>query len=180
MYSDSVVSVMARTLAPGYRQCNSTMRIASRSALLSDSSVKTIDDIRLSNLSLLIAHTGGQRHLADRIGKAPAQISQWVNRAPSSSTGLPRRMSTETARDMERLLGLPLGWMDATNDHVPLAGSDDRRICEAQTEYRELRPDQLAILDLWEALDPGGRRTVQEVGHAFAKSSKITRDGNAG
>lgn len=179
MYTDSAVSVMSRTLAPGYRLCNSTARIVGRSRLLSDSRVKTIDDIRLSNLLQLIKHVGGQRHLADRIGKAPAQISQWVNRAPNSNTGAPRRMSTETAREMELLLGLPLGWMDAQNDHVPLADSRAHEVREAQTEYRALRPDQLAILDLWEALDPSGRRTVQEVGHAFAKSVRMTRDNKA-
>jgi SOS-response transcriptional repressor LexA len=74
--------------------------------------MRTIDDIRHSNLLDLISKYGGQRQLADTIGKAPAQISQWVTRAPNHRTGTPRVIGTASARDIETRCGLPEGWLD--------------------------------------------------------------------
>lgn len=71
-----------------------------------------VEEIRRENLLALIAECGGsQRALAERIGKAPAQISQWVTRAPTQS-GRPRVISGPTARDIEAAMGKPVGWMD--------------------------------------------------------------------
>lgn len=74
----------------------------------------TVDDIRRANLLSLISEHGGQRSLADLIGKAPAQISQWVTRAPNES-GRPRVIGTASARHIEQTLHLKAGWMDS--DH---------------------------------------------------------------
>lgn len=48
---------------------------------------------------------GRQRSLARRLGKAPAQVSQWVNRT--------RTITEETAREIERTMQRPTGWMDS-------------------------------------------------------------------
>lgn len=179
MYADSAVSFMRQKIASGYPHCNSSTLIAAHSQLLSNSNVRTIDDIRLANLRLLIEDAGGQRALADKIGKAPAQISQWINRAPIQGTGRPRRMQTDTARDIEKKLHLPTGWMDRPNLYVPGAAAD-RSIAEPQTQYlidAGLRPDQIVMLELWEALGDKDRKTLQAVGDALAKPHP---SGNAG
>lgn len=64
----------------------------------------TVEDIRHANLLALIAEAGSQRALADRISDhegrplAPAQISQWVKRAPDSKTGKPRVIHSSSAQ----------------------------------------------------------------------------------
>mgnify|MGYP002777404089 CR=1 FL=1 len=82
------------------------------SGALSNPCMSTVEQARLQRLALLIGQYGGQRILADLIGKAPAQISQWVNRAPNSRTGKPRAISSKSAREIEFALGKPEGWMD--------------------------------------------------------------------
>lgn len=181
MYVDSAVSFMARRIAPGYPQRNSSTLIAAHSALLSNSNVRTIDDIRLANLRLLIEDAGGQRPLADKIGKAPAQISQWINRAPIQGTGRPRRMQTDTARDIEKKLQLPTGWMDRPNLYLPGHGTD-RSIAAPRAQYlidAGLRPDQIVMLELWEALGDKDRRTLQAVGDALAKPAENNDKGTS-
>lgn len=72
----------------------------------------TIEEIYRSRLKLLIKRFGKQAELAKAIGKSPSQISQWVNASPDSKTGKPRCMERQTAREIERMLQLPDGWMD--------------------------------------------------------------------
>ena len=72
----------------------------------------TIEEIYRSRLKLLIKRFGKQADLAKAIGKSPSQISQWVNASPDSKTGKPRCMERQTAREIERALQLPDGWMD--------------------------------------------------------------------
>lgn len=169
----SVSAVMRQTLAQSYRSCNSPTHIASSSAALSNAAVDTIDDIRHRNLLLLVENAGGQRQLADKIGKQPAQISQWVNKSINSRTGKPRKMLGETAREIEEKLELERGWMDRRNSSIPAYDAAKLRVEDERVPYNALalplRPDQIAILQLWEALDSNGKRTVQEVGNAFAK-----------
>lgn len=103
---------MAATLARRYSRRNSAALIPVFSALLCNARMPAIADIRHTNLMLLIKQYGGQKPLSDKIEKSPAQISQWVNRSPDAKTGKPRSLGTESARDIEGKLGLPLGWMD--------------------------------------------------------------------
>lgn len=76
----------------------------------------TIDYVRRSNLAALARESGSIRRFAEKIGKDPSQISQWINAAPDSRTGRPRGIRSTTCRDIERLIGKPEGWMDV--DHV--------------------------------------------------------------
>lgn len=75
----------------------------------------TIDSIRRQNLKALSAESGGIGRLAERIGKDPSQVSQWINASPDSRTGRPRGIRSSTCRDIEQILGKPAGWMDT--DH---------------------------------------------------------------
>lgn len=77
--------------------------------------MKTCAEIRIDNLRKLVGDYGGNVRLAEKIGKAEAQISQWLNSAKDSKTGRPRSMSDDMARLVEQKCGKEHGWMD--NDH---------------------------------------------------------------
>lgn len=79
--------------------------------------MKPIESIRQENLRALSNDLGGQARLAERIGKSPAQISQWLTGTKMPS-GKPRSVSSESAREIERILDLPKNWMDTPGDVV--------------------------------------------------------------
>lgn len=107
---------MRDSLASGYRAVNSHGRIAVDSSRLFNIGMETIDEIRLRNLETLIVECGSQAAFAERVEVAASQVSQWRTRAPHASTGRPRVMSTDMARQIERKLGRERGWMD--HDHT--------------------------------------------------------------
>lgn len=74
--------------------------------------MQPIDVTRRENLGRLIKEAGSQAALSDVIGKAPAQISQWLNASLNSKTGKPRVMSNAIAREIETKTNKPEGWMD--------------------------------------------------------------------
>lgn len=74
--------------------------------------MQSVDVTRRENLGLLIKEAGSQAALSEVIGKAPAQISQWLNASANSRTGKPRVMSNAIAREIEEKTGKPTGWMD--------------------------------------------------------------------
>ncbi len=79
--------------------------------------MKPIESIRQENLRTLANDLGGQARLAERIGKSPAQISQWLTGTKMPS-GKPRSVSSESAREIEKILDLPNNWMDTPSDAV--------------------------------------------------------------
>lgn len=74
--------------------------------------MQPIDVTRREKLGLLIKEAGSQAALSELIGKAPAQISQWLNASINSKTGKPRVMSNAIAREIEAKTSKPEGWMD--------------------------------------------------------------------
>lgn len=76
------------------------------------SNVQTIEEIRRARLKMLEAECGSVNELASRIGKSPAQVSQWKN-ASISARGRERGMSSDTTREIEDKWPKPRGWMDA-------------------------------------------------------------------
>lgn len=67
--------------------------------------VSNIREIRLQRLlELLDEHKGVKKALAATIGKAPAQVSQWVSGV--------RTITEESAREIEKMARKPVGWMD--------------------------------------------------------------------
>lgn len=78
--------------------------------------MQPIDVTRREKLGLLIKEAGNQAKLSEQIGKAPAQISQWLNASVNSRTGKPRVMSNAIAREIELKVGKPAGWMDQPAD----------------------------------------------------------------
>ena len=83
--------------------------------------MQTIEVSRRQNLAALIAEAGSQAALSEQIGKAPAQISQWLNASTNSKTGKPRVMSNAIAREIEKLAAKPDGWMDQARSNAPIS-----------------------------------------------------------
>lgn len=77
-----------------------------------DNQYKTIDETYRERLKLLIDKYGNQNKLSLAIGKDAGQISQWVNAANTGRNGKARRLSQDTAREIEETLNLPRGWFD--------------------------------------------------------------------
>jgi len=116
---------MRHTLACGYSKYNSQKLVGLDSHSLSNSRMRTIEEVRLENLISLITANGGQRQFAEAAGiKNPAQVSQWVNRSRNATTGKPRVMSGTTARAIEASLGLAAGWMDTQHAPDSLSSSE--------------------------------------------------------
>lgn len=97
---------------------NSESRIPAVSRSLNNSGMQLIEQIYRNRLKMLASEAGSQRALAERIGKSPAQISQWINGSKDSKTGRPRSMDRNTAREIERLFPKPEGWMDQPLDEA--------------------------------------------------------------
>ncbi len=70
-------------------------------------------DTRRNNLAALVTQTGGQAALAARLGRDRNQVYQWQLPVESKAS---RGIGDRVAREIERLLGLPPGWMDT--DHA--------------------------------------------------------------
>lgn len=83
----------------------------------------TAPEIRRANLKALIDEAGNQRLLSDIVDVAPAQISQWATAAPNSKTKTPRVISDESARQLEKKMGRPRGWMDHDHTRDPTPAS---------------------------------------------------------
>lgn len=96
-----------------------------------------IAEIRRLRLEALVAKQPGrakQRGLAAAIGKAPAQISQWINGT--------RTINEESARAIEKKLKLTERWMD---------------------NEAEAWPFPLVARERWEKLSPDDQAYVQSV-----------------
>lgn len=79
----------------------------------------TVEEIRYQRLIDLIAEHGGQRQLAEKIGRSPSQISQIVTRSIETKSQKPRTIGSKFARHIEESLGLPPGSLDSPTDGDP-------------------------------------------------------------
>ena len=77
--------------------------------------MKSIDEIRHSNLKRAIEKAGSQAKLATMSVLSDAYISQVVNKLKNKS-GQPRTLGDLAARKIETGLDLPHGWMDTDHD----------------------------------------------------------------
>lgn len=106
------MEVHEQIISDALHNVNSATRFAKSSVLLNHRPMDPIEVTRRRRLAILVEEAGSQAALAEKIGKAPAQISQWVRALPDSKTGKPRSMSKEAAREVEARVGRPSGWMD--------------------------------------------------------------------
>lgn len=96
--------------------------------------MKTCQEIRVDNLRTLVSEHGSIVRLAEKIGKAEAQISQWLNSAKDSKTGRPRSISDDMCRLVEQKCGKEHGWLDHDHSDVGLE------------QFRQLPPEVRAWL----------------------------------
>lgn len=134
--------------------------------------MKTIAEIRLENLSLLIDEQGTQDKVSDLSGVSPVYLSQLKNETRDIKTGRPRQMGDRTARKLETGCAKPIGWMDKEHAAATTAF--------AYTTAAEHKPEQhkanevvalpartqtydiwtLAAIELLQSLDIGQRQAM--------------------
>jgi transcriptional regulator with XRE-family HTH domain len=104
-----------------------------------------VREIRLDRLHEALKEAGGKKaSLAREIGKSPAQLSQWFSGY--------RTIEEESAREIERRLRKPVGWLDSKTAAGP-----------ANTALREPTP-------------PYGLRAALEILGAALESTTLTED----
>jgi transcriptional regulator with XRE-family HTH domain len=96
-------------------------RIPMKAVALFNPRMKTIDQIRRERLHLLRKQSGGVGKLAEKLGKSPSQVSQWINASAHSGSGKPRIIGDDAAREIEEKFNLLPGWMDTDIDRVNIA-----------------------------------------------------------
>lgn len=100
--------------------------------------MQPVEATRRQKLSILIKEAGSQANLSEIIGKAPAQISQWLNASINSKTGKPRVMSNATARELEILTKKPQGWMDQPLTSEEVSGDEKPNTSPAEPEVQRI------------------------------------------
>lgn len=78
--------------------------------------MKTIEEIRHQNLMIIRKECGSISKIAEKTGKSYAQVHQWVKRTKSFKAGIPRSMSSASARLLEEKFDKEIGWMDSSSD----------------------------------------------------------------
>jgi len=78
--------------------------------------MKTINEIRLANLELLISEAGTIGRLASMCGTSSVYISQLRHKARNNTTGKARNIGDAAARKFEAGMGKPVGWMDTPHN----------------------------------------------------------------
>jgi hypothetical protein len=131
--------------------------------------MKTIAEIRLENLELLIAELGTQERVAESGSTSSVYLSQIRNQSPDAKTGKLRQMGDEMARKLESGCRKERGWMD--NQHQDATGyttHQDRHTTIATAReptpfpIRQERYDAwtMAAIDLLQKLDIGQRQAM--------------------
>jgi hypothetical protein len=120
--------------------------------------MKTIDEIRRENLSLLKDKMGGVGNLAEFLGRDASQISQWLNASAHSGTGKPRGMRSESCRYIEQKFGKPKGWMERDNGASAVAeGGEAISAIEASN-----------LILLYGKANQEGRKAIMDLAKAVA------------
>lgn len=91
--------------------------------------MKTIEEIRLENLTTLRSDFPSERQFAIKLNKSPNQVNQWFGK------GAARAIQSDSAREVEATMGKPRGWLD--NDHSQLERLDAATISAAIQLMRE-------------------------------------------
>lgn len=91
------------------------MRLAIRYLI---ETMKTVEEIRLQRLKMLIDEYGSAANLSRAAQREPrdSTFSQILNGSSGSKSGKPKTMGSELARALELALAKPKGWMDNDPD----------------------------------------------------------------
>jgi diaminopimelate epimerase len=132
------------------------MPLAKDSLLLYIASMKTntnttIEEVRRTNLNLLVTEKGTLIGLASISGTSAAYLSQILTRSKMSN-GKVREVGSKLARKLEDGCSKPLGWMDKSNTQVDQSESE--------------------LTALWSAMDFNSRAAVLEHARLITKINK--------
>lgn len=131
--------------------------------------MKTIAEIRHTNLENLIAEMGTQDKVAELGGTSSVYLSQIKNQTPDAKTGKLRQMGDDMARKLEAGCGKPKGWMDNVHPikikgvmQFPRMESSSAVIASEANQPSESRFDAwtLAAIELLQKLDIGQRQAM--------------------
>lgn len=129
--------------------------------------MKTVSEIRLGNLDLLIAELGTQEKVAEAGGTSSVYLSQIKNRTPDKKTGKPRQMGDDMARKLEEGCLKERGWMDNIQKKPVVYATAQPVVALIADEYKLNQPLQerfdiwtRAAIDLLQKLDPGQRQAM--------------------
>ena len=147
---------------------------------------KTLRDTRLENLLLMLGeHNNNRTDLARTIRKAPAQLTQWLNRT--------RTITEDSAREIEQNAKKPHMWLDSnhgartvaepapkraapTAEAWPFSSITSHQLRRLSAEHLRLAEDQLKALlrHSQQQSTPDWRRIALEV--AAFSDSKVGSD----
>lgn len=141
---------------------NSGPRVSQEKVVRSNKDMKTIEEIRRHNIKLLIAKSGSNVALAEKINKSAAQVSQWSNASRDSLSGRPRSISSDACREIESVLGLEVGWLD--NNQGCAHGFSD---------------DAIALANDFMSLDPAEQTRIRQYVAFAAAMEKHQKEADA-
>ena len=113
--------------------------------------MRPVSLIRQKNLLFLIEQYGSIARLNVALGrsKTDATLSQVKNFAPSSATKKPREMGIALARDIEKKLNYPVGWMDEEHPEMqPLP--EKQEDIKLKAEEKKNSSSKLTVIPLFE------------------------------
>lgn len=91
-----------------------------------------IEETRTKNLRYLIEthERGSKASFASKLGVSSQQVGQWLHHYPDYRTKKPRYIGSSSCRRIEKVWGLPSGWMDLIHSDQP--SSNDENFFEFQ------------------------------------------------
>jgi len=99
--------------------------------------LKTIKEVRIENLNILVESHGSVQALADAIGKSQAVVSHMRSG---------KYFGDKSARDIERALSLPIGHLD--NDHTSFEQPIDSLLNQIKVlfESNQINTEEVQLL----------------------------------
>lgn len=148
--------------------------------------MKTVDEIRLENLLLLIDEKGTQEAVAEAGGTSSVYLSQIKNRTPDKKTGKLRQMGDDMARKLEEGCKKERGWMDnvhtpaftyaADQTVVPMVAAEPRTPLQFQERFDVWTR---TAIDILQKLDMGQRQAMVARMREFQQYLEPPRYGQA-
>jgi hypothetical protein len=127
---------------------------------------------RVANLDRLIAerYEGNQASFADAAGLKPPQVNRWL----SKTTSDPRRITENSARGIERAIGLPTGWMDEDR-----AKRSTHAVEEVRAPYGAAEPLSSAeqtLVQIYRSLNRSAKRHLMQYALGYGNGQSGTNE----